>query len=465
LADIEKTKLKEKLKLYLPEFLVNFLTKGAARSVKVKKNIVYSFIIRSFNILISFLLVPLTINYVNPTQYGIWLTLSSILGWFSFFDIGFGNGLRNKFAEAVALGKYKLARVYVSTTYALVLLIAIFLFLVLTAVNLFVDWNSILNSTDISATEIRSVSSILIFFFSLQLVLQLITVIQVANQEPAKAGLIKFGANFLVLCGTFALVHFTKGNLFRLSIITYCLPAILFVVCSVWLFKNRYRQYAPDFKLVQLRFGKPLILLGVKFFLIQIAFILLYQSSNIIITQMQGPAAVTEYNIVFKYFSAVPMILTIIITPFWSAFTDAWFKKDVSWISKIVQNLIRIWYGLLFIILLMVIFADEAYYFWIGDSVKPSSTLTYAIAIYTVVNTWNTIFSYLLNGIGKIKLQLILSLSGSVIHIPLAIFLSRRFGIEGVILSTAFVSLVNAILLPIQYRRLMKSSATGVWNQ
>jgi hypothetical protein len=40
----------------------------------------------------------MTINYVNPTQYGIWITLSSIISWFSFFDIGFGYGLSSRFA-------------------------------------------------------------------------------------------------------------------------------------------------------------------------------------------------------------------------------------------------------------------------------------------------------------------------------------------------------------------------------
>ena len=51
---------------------------------------------------IGLVLVPLTINYLNPTKYGIWITLSSVIGWFSFFDIGLGNGLRNRFAEAIA---------------------------------------------------------------------------------------------------------------------------------------------------------------------------------------------------------------------------------------------------------------------------------------------------------------------------------------------------------------------------
>ena len=85
---------------------INFLglDKGHERTVKAKKNIVASFVIKGLNIAIGLILVPLTINYLNPTKYGIWITLSSVIGWFSFFDIGLGNGLRNRFAEAIAVG-------------------------------------------------------------------------------------------------------------------------------------------------------------------------------------------------------------------------------------------------------------------------------------------------------------------------------------------------------------------------
>src|SRR6476646_9497261 len=100
-------------------FFKSLINRGHDRSVNIKKNIIGLFVIRGCSIAISFILVPLTIRYVNPTQYGIWLTLSSIVAWFSFFDIGFGNGLRNKFAEAIAKGDTELAKIYISTTYAI----------------------------------------------------------------------------------------------------------------------------------------------------------------------------------------------------------------------------------------------------------------------------------------------------------------------------------------------------------
>src|SRR5665648_546203 len=102
------------------QILTDFFTKGHERSIKAKKNILASLIIKGLSIAISLVLVPLTINYINPSRYGIWLTLSSIVGWFSFFDIGLTQGLRNKFAEAKAKGEDNLAQILVSTTYATV---------------------------------------------------------------------------------------------------------------------------------------------------------------------------------------------------------------------------------------------------------------------------------------------------------------------------------------------------------
>ncbi|GAH31869.1 unnamed protein product, partial [marine sediment metagenome] len=99
---IKNIQMKSAIYNYLPYKIKNVLSTGHPRSIRAKKNIFASFGLKGISILISFLLVPLVLNYIDITKYGIWLTLSSIIGWFGFFDIGLGNGLRNKFAEAIA---------------------------------------------------------------------------------------------------------------------------------------------------------------------------------------------------------------------------------------------------------------------------------------------------------------------------------------------------------------------------
>ncbi|MBQ4462529.1 MAG: hypothetical protein II908_12010, partial [Bacteroidaceae bacterium] len=75
---------------------------GNSRTVAVKKNILISLLMKGVSIAVSFALVPLTIGYVSPELYGVWLTLSSIMTGLSFMDIGFSQGLKNKLTEAIA---------------------------------------------------------------------------------------------------------------------------------------------------------------------------------------------------------------------------------------------------------------------------------------------------------------------------------------------------------------------------
>ena len=76
---------------------------STTRTKLVKRHISLNFVYKALAIGLSYLLVPLTINYLNIEQYGIWMTLLSIMSWVAFFDIGLGTGLRNKLAEALAV--------------------------------------------------------------------------------------------------------------------------------------------------------------------------------------------------------------------------------------------------------------------------------------------------------------------------------------------------------------------------
>ncbi len=103
--------------------LISLLFKGSERSKLAKKQILYSFFLKGISVAIGLMFVPLLLNYLDAERYGVWLTLTSIVGWFTFFDIGLGNGLRNRLTEALAEDKHQLAKEYVSTTYAIITLI------------------------------------------------------------------------------------------------------------------------------------------------------------------------------------------------------------------------------------------------------------------------------------------------------------------------------------------------------
>ena len=435
------------------------------RSQRAKRNILGSLLSKGGSIAIGLFLIPLTIHYVSPPQYGVWLTLSSIVGWFSFFDIGFGHGLRNKFAEAVAKENHELAKTYVSTTYAVLAMIVAVVLVLFVCVNPFLNWIKILNAPESLAGELNYIALVVLGFFCLQMVLQLISTVVIANQQPAIASFITFTGNLIALLVIFLLTRFTKGNLFYISIALSASPVLAFAVANLFLFFGKYKRYAPSFGSIRLKYARVLMSLGVKFFVLQIGAVILFQTNNIIINQLFGPAQVTSYNIAFKYFGSVYMLFGIIISPFWSASTEAWIKKDIGWIKGIMRKLKLIFLLLMGLLLVMLLLSEPVYNAWIGSKVSIPFQLSLMVAICTGFQVWQAIFLQFLNGISKVMLQLYVLLFFSAINIPLAIFLGRQFGISGVVLSSVLIFAVFGTIMFIQAEKIIHNKATGIWNR
>lgn len=443
------------------------LVNGHERTIKAKKNIIASFVIKGLNIIIGLFLVRLTINYLNPTKYGIWITLSSIIGWFTFFDIGLGNGLRNKFTEALALSNHRLAKTYVSTTYAVLSIIIAIVLLLFYIINPFLNWASILNAGDDPALqkELAILALIVFTFFCLRFIFQLIATILIADQQPAKASLFNLYTNVLSLILIIILTKMTNGSLLYLGIIVSSLPVFVFIISSFWFYKGKYKIYKPSVNFVDFNKAKELFSLGIKFFFIQIAGVLLYQTNNIIIAQVLSPTEVTPYNVALKYFSIIMMIFSILVSPFWSAFTEAWMKDELKWIKSIIKKLIRLWFILIFIVIIMMLGSQWAYSIWIGNEINIPLSVSILVGISVIINIWNAIFSQFLNGVGKIKLQLWVGISAALLNVPLAIIMGKTIGVEGILLANITVLIFSAFLYPIQYRKLIYSTAKGIWSK
>ena len=224
---------------YLSSHIASFFSSGSARSIAVKKNIVGSLLLKCISILISLQVVPLTIDYVNPTRYGIWLTISSIIAWLSYFDLGFAHGFRNRFAEARAKGENGLAKEYVSTTYAVLFLLFFIVFLIAFVVNNFLDWGELLNIAPSYNKELQVVFGILACFFCLNIVASVFTTMLMADQKPALASLIQTGGQLLAFIAIYILTKTTMGSLVALAFVFSGIPCFLLILLSVVLFYTK----------------------------------------------------------------------------------------------------------------------------------------------------------------------------------------------------------------------------------
>ena len=445
--------------------LSSILRKDNERSSKIIKNILISFVVKGGSIIIGLLLIPLTIDYVSPIQYGIWITISSIIGWMTFFDIGLGNGLRNSLANAMALKEYDKARVYVSTTYAALFLISTAMFVLFWFVNPHIDWRGFLNIPNTVPDNIENILLIVLCSFCFQFIAQLINTVLTAMHEPAMAGLISFFGQLGVLLAIVVLKITVEGSLRVLVIALTAIPICVLIIANLYFYNSKLKNIAPSFKDINFGYIKDVLNVGGVFFFIQIGALVLFQTNNIILTKVIGPEAVTKYNVAYKLFSVVTMVFTIVVTPYWSAFTDAYAKNDFAWMRKNIKIMKKLLLALSIAAILLLLVSKWLFKLWVGDKVDISIELSVIMTIYVIVYMWQTLFVYFLNGIGVIRLQLFMVLLSAIINIPMAIFLGEKWGVPGVILANILVFICMGITFSIQVNKILNQKAMGIWGK
>lgn len=446
------------------EALKNILIGGSERTAIVKKNILGSLAIKVVSIATSLLLVPMTLGYVSAEIYGVWLTISSILHWLTYMDVGFTHGLKNKLNECLARKDYERGKSLVSTTYAIMFVIFVPLSTILIVVSPWINWCGILNVAPSHQAVILKTMQVLFVFIALQMIVNVFVTVVAAYQKTALSSLFAVIGQVCSLCIIGMMTLLVKPSLLNLAFAYSLMPIVIVLFASVIYFKTSMKEVAPSIKTINTAYIKDLWGLGIKFFIIQVQIIVLYQATNILISHIAGPESVTQYNISYKLLNVVVMIYTIILNPLWPAFTDAYTKKDYSWMNNMYTKMQKI-YMLLFIMIgIIVLFSPLIIKLWVGDKVSVPFILTLSVAIYTLIHCWNSLQVILINGTGKVKLQSYVIILGLVLHIPFSLLLGRYIGIYGVVVSMSLINIIYASVFTAQIRKILNNSAKGFWN-
>ena len=459
----------------IKEKIFKFFNEGHERTILTKKNILASFVIKGITILISLILVPLTINYVNSERNGIWLTLYSMVLWLNLFDIGFGNGLRNKLAEAKAMGNTELAQKYISSIYAIMSIICIFIFVLFCIIYPVFNWNWIFEKLNISQVYYREVSGliwILIISFCFTFVFNLLKFVVTADQKPAIGSFIDMLGQLLTMIGIFILSKTVTPSLVSLGLITGFVPVSVLIISNIVLFNTQYKAWRPALKSIDFKLAKSLMNLGLKFFILTFSAFTVIQTLPLLIQGITNPVEVTNFNTAFRLFSLSLSAMGIIIIPYWSSFTDAYTQKDFAWMQNSVYWLQKIFlYSILFQLVLLVL-SPMIYYVWVNHWMRDNNNvlnisflMSSAVCLYVSATCWINIHIYPINGIGKVRLQMYSSIAEMVLIIPFALWMGHILGAFGIVLAPVIIYLPRMIWAPIQLNKLIKNKATGLWNK
>lgn len=434
------------------------------RSSIVVKNALISLVLKGFSVFFGFISISLFLKAVPSKEYGLILTITSIVSWVSFFDIGIGNGLRNKLGIAIAENNMLLGKKYVSTAYFYVTAFFSGFFVLYAACYRFINWPQILKIDTAHFANLDIYILIIIFLFVIRFVLQLIGVVLLADQKSYLNDSIMPIANVAVLLFYFVFLYFHWLNFITLLFIIVASPVIVLLGFSVYLFSTQYKSLKPSYKFVDKNLRKDLLGLGIKFFVLQITSLVIFSTSNILIARIFDLNFVTNYNIGYKYYNVTVLIFAIFITPFWGAFTNAWHQGDFHWIKGVIKKALVVNTGLLLINFVQFLLYAFVCKIWLGKVIEFDNWFIFSLVLYNFVCCYNNIFAYFLNSVGMINIQMYCAVAGGIINIPLTFWFARHTGLGLASINAAnIISLLpSSVFTTIQTVKLLRSKFNAV---
>ena len=436
------------------------------RSAIVIKNSMATALMKVAILLCSLIMVPITLNYLNAENYGIWMAMTSILYWFAFFDVGLGNGMRNYLSEAISRQDYIKARSYFSTAIFLLAIIAVLIGILSIIIIFQLDLNHIFNTHIMSNKSLAYIMVVAISFSLIQFVAKNVGMVYIAMQRYAINDFIVFIGQLISTIIVYIITKTTESHLIYIVIAITSIPALVFILASIPLLKQ-HPQLKPSIKSIDFASAKKIIGKGLGFFIIQItSCLVIFGSANILISHYCGPEQVTVYNISYKLFNILIIIYTIIISPLWNAYTDASVKNDYAWIRKIFKKSIYLWAASLLLGLLMLLISGWFFKKWVGNSIDIPLGVSISILIYVCMFNFNNCVTYLINGLNKIKIQIITSILGTIIYlIAVCFFIKGTYGIYGISISMCVIYTLMSLVHLYQCNLLAKNKAHGIWNE
>lgn len=449
-------------------FLTDKLKKMDTNDRSILTNTIAAFLIKGGGLVLSLFTMPAYLRYFhNETVLGLWFTLLSVLTWILNFDFGIGNGLRNHLARTLATGEYGEAKRYLSASYAA--LGTICLCIIVCFLGLFqnVNWHRVfhIDAQVVSSGALRLSVAIVFVGIILQFFLGQITAVLYAMQKPSVNNLCSLVTKILLVASLYLLPSGANDtNLITMSVLHVVTMLLPLAVATLAVFSQRtMRSLLPSFRCIKKRYIKDIVSLGGMFFLVQAAYGVIVSTDNYLISWFSDSADVVSYQIYAKFFLLISSLFILAVSPVWSAVTKAVAEGNKKWIEKLYRRLLLLaGLGTLCEFALLP-FLQSAVDLWLGEETIAIQYLyCLPFAVLGSLTMFNSVFSSITNGAGKLRIQAACFGIGALVKVPLSWLLVRLTGNwTGVIIATGVCVGLYCLVQPLTIRKWLTGLPQG----
>lgn len=398
--------------------------------------------------IISFAMIPLTLNYLGTERFGLWMTISSVVTMLSFADLGIGSGLMN--AVATAQGKDDVQEIKKKIAASLMLLsgIALLIIALFFLIEPFVPWVKILNvNSELARKEAVPTISVVVVLFAISMPAGVAIKVLMGLQKGFAANLWLAAASVVGLGFVLGVIHI-GGGLPSLAAATLAPLVVAGVIAGLYLFAKQSPYLRPQFSTLSVIDVKSLAGTSSLFFVLQISGLIAFQTDNLIVAHYLGAESVAVYAVTFKLFTIPSIIISLFLNALWPAYAEAKSRGDMEWIYKsFIKSLKLSALIAVPISIVTLICAPWIIDQWVGKEINPKWDLLVGLFFWSLLTILGGNFAALMNGLGVIKFQAVASVAMAAVNITLSIWLVQMIGVSGVIWGSV-LSLALILYLP-----------------
>ena len=408
---------------------------------------------------VTLLSVPLALSHLGATQYGVWMSITSLVAVVAAADLGVGNGLLNGIAEAHGRTDRDLARRYASSAFLLLSGVALFLALIAVVIQPLISWTDLLNTPSLASSGDGRATALVLLGCSFALIpLGIAARIHMGYQEGFINSVWQGVGSVIGLLGLLAAVAL-DANL-PWTVFAFTVGPVLSAGLNLAVLFHQRAWLRPHLDAFHRRIAAKLLGTGLQFAALQAVFAVAFLSDNIVVAHIFGADAVTQYAVHAQLFGFAPLLAGMALSPFWPAYGESIVRGDVVWARKtLIRSVIATiaLVGGASVVLLVV--GTPLMQLWVGSRVQPSIPLMLALGLWATLSSVGSAVAMFLNGAGMLRAQVVLACMMGPAAVLGKIIGALTFGLPGLVIGTivaytVFTAAPLSILMPGVLRRL-----------
>ncbi len=386
----------------------------------------------------------LAARHLPAPEFGLWCVLTTFPTLSASLDLGVGNALRNKLA-ALKSEESAAGRAWFLAAFRLLACIGGGLLLLGAAGGPWLPWQRLLQASSAESLQAwRLACGLAYAAVCLNLPLSLWSSGFFGSQEPQLQSALDAVRSACLLAAV-AAASFAGLSLPAMTALYFgAMLACSAAATGFFLVRRGWLKAVPSKETVGGRL-RELSVAGGPFAVLQVGAAVIVSTDALIVSQTAGLSAAGDYNAVQRLFLLLITAQFFLLTPLWSAYTQAHAMGERGWVRRRLWSSLQATFALTFggaaVLALLGPRLVEA---WLGrPAAQPA--LFPAMALWAAVYGLSNCYSVFLNALGILRRQAFLAAAGALVNIPLAFFLGRVWGGAGVCLAGALVILPSAV--------------------